>query len=255
MIDITYTSPQGQAFQIGNHLHQGVFIKEAGISGLVGAFEETSFSTVGTPGHTVTGLNVKPISAQIELHITEWGGDSVEEIFTRWRNAWSVHSSGTMTILSSIGPLSTPVKLAAPMPDLESDLRDATGYGLRMSVTGNTGIWSTHTVGAEGTVTVTNPGDVTVWPKITWSGQGGQVTLPSKATFELPATVDQKTLWLNNAEACLVTSANGDVDTDMWKQLRETVMPEGIPPAASAEFTLSQGARLEWNLGFLDPWR
>lgn len=116
------------------------------------------------------------------------------------------------------------------------------------------GVWRARRHDNANNVTVTNSGDVMVWPKILWKGAGGKITAPSGASFNLPEAKEWRMLNLDPATSCEVTDLRGILDPSLWKKLWG-VFGEGVPVSESRMYQLPAGAELTWELGFFNPWR
>ncbi|WP_172768814.1 hypothetical protein [Corynebacterium glutamicum] len=89
----------------------------------------------------------------------------------------------------------------------------------------------------EGIVTVTNPGDVTVYPSFVYSGSGGVVETPSGAVFTLP-DVEEFTV----------------IKTDSMNLKIDGVFPEGVPPKGVGQWVLPPGVKAVWDIRVINPW-
>lgn len=254
-MDIVYESPFGDVWPLAAG-HRGVFIKENSLDDLCGDSEDVSTSPTGAPGQQFDGLNVKAMTGTLGCWVQEWEGDSLDEVSANFRSSWSRTQPGTLRAVShTLGGVFTQVRLAKSMPPLPVDLREVDGYDLQFSVIADSGVWWMNPLTGTGTVTVTNPGDVPVYPRIRWKGAGGKVTLPSGASFTLPAAQESRIVSLDNADSCAVVDEKGVLDRALWRALHPTVMPEGIPVGQSRTYTLPDGSELLWNIGVFDPWK
>lgn len=113
------------------------------------------------------------------------------------------------------------------------------------------GLWSRSHQSDKKSVTVTNLGDVPVWPTVEWEGSGGVVMLPSGATLDLPAVDRPHFLPLARHKAGKVTSDRG-FEPEITKKIG--AVGEQVPVGESRKFSLPGGAKLHWREGVLDPW-
>ena len=120
------------------------------------------------------------------------------------------------------------------LPGVSVDARRRTMVALSVPVFSAEGLFRTSAQYGTGTVTVTNSGDVTVFPKIVATA-GGKVTCPSGASFSLP-------------------TGSSTVDMSPEGLMLEGAFPEGVEPGKSGTWVVPAGARLEWVLQVADPW-
>ena len=100
-----------------------------------------------------------------------------------------------------------------------------------------TGLARSETYSRTGNVTIRNDGDVLIYPRLVWSGPGGQVVAPSGATFVLPPVEHATTL---------------DLDTqEVWL---EGVWSEAVAPGLVGTWRVPTGVRIEWEQQVADPW-
>ncbi|MDO4630881.1 MAG: hypothetical protein Q4A82_01110 [Corynebacterium sp.] len=257
MTDIRYTTPWGETYDLTQDHDWTTAIDEAGIDGLVGELTDKTITAVGIPGHIIDSQAIKPMTGTLEITVSAPADQSQQaaDIYAKLRAGFSPLLTGTLEIISPLkGRLATQVRLAGAIPPPTGRPTDENIItNIKIPLIADSGIWWTDTFQAAGTVHITNPGDVTIWPKIKWLGPGGTVTLPSRATFTLPRVAASRTLILDNAESCVVLSNPDTIDYDTWRNT--SAYAEGIPPNTTCTYTLPSGAHLTWNVGFLDPWR
>ena len=154
-----------------------------------------------------------------------------------------------------MGTMHAQVRLNGASSDLEVDDATADVWSLSIPLAIDAGYWETGPFRKSGNVTVTNSGQVYIWPEIVWEGAGGKVTLPSKAEFTLPAVENIRRLHLDPQRSHQVLNGLGVRDDELWRKIRGQIISEGVPPGQSRQYALPSGAFLEWRIGVLDPWR
>lgn len=253
---LSYTSPVGHRFDLSARTG-GPFVVSGGISGLVGVAEDVVTSAVGVAGQRFHGLNVHPMTGELQVAIRPAVGATLAETVAEFRQSFSRTQEGTLRVNApGVGNVSALVRLRESIGPLKLDPHAAYGYdGVQVPLIADAGFWSLDVVKASDSVTVTNAGDVEVWPRIRWKGAGGRVTLPSGAHFDLPRTSEARTLVLDDAQSCVVVDDSDVVDRALWRALDGAVLPEGIPVGQVRTYQLPAGAELHWQLGFFDPFK
>lgn len=254
MRKIAYTSPAGDYFELTSRDEPRVQLNEGGVSGLVASPDVPVASSVVGVGQVPTGLSVAGMSGSLSGLIVGQEGGEVAGLYRRWRRAWSVVKPGVLQVSTGDGSwVSTPVR-AASIPDwVGKDEWDLVEIPWSVSVVSDAGLWFGSPMWGEGSVTVTNIGDVNIHPKIRWKGAGGQVILPSGASFTLPVTSSERVLLLDPLESLAVVDNDDILDRALWPIAG--AISEGVPPGESRIFTVPTGARLEWRVPLFDPWK
>lgn len=124
-------------------------------------------------------------------------------------------------------------------------------------VISDTGCWfKEHSSNIEDrTVEIYNYGDVVTCPRIMWDGNGGEIVVPSGATFTLPPVSETRVLYLDNSKSNMVTDLDGNVDKELSKRLAQQVYSEGVPEDTVRTYQVPVGARVVYDVGLYDPWR
>lgn len=256
MYEIDYVDFEGRVWPLhGRGRRHGVIVLEDGVSGLVGEAKDSVVEPVGAPGQLFDSVEVQAVEGELKCILVPHG-ETVGELFSRWRAAWSRRKCGTLQIRQrdlGASTWSLQVRLAEGMDLPEVDPQGMAPCEVSVRVVGDGGVWLSDEARAAGTVTVANFGDVPVWPSVVWKGAGGKVTLPSGATFTLPAATDRRVMHLDPAESLVVTDMNGVVDRDLWLKVASTGWAEPVMPDKTATFTVPKGAELAWHVGVLDP--
>lgn len=248
MFELSYVSPDGRHHFEMFYGEDGPFIVLDSLSGLVGEFQDTPIQTVGVPGARVDFRDrvVAPMTGSFTLVVL-----SVEQ-WLSVRQAFSTTKYGRLELRSEGRIYSCPVRLSASLPAPQAAPKHGSTVEVSLVSDGDRGgVWSRSYQSDKKSVTVTNLGDVPVWPTVEWEGSGGAVTLPSGATLELPAVDRPHFLPLARNKAGKVTSDRG-FEPEVTKKIG--AVGEQVPVGEERTFSLPGGAKLHWREGVLDPW-
>ncbi len=251
---IRYYSPEGHEWVlIGDEWLAG--IKSGGIDGLVGDGDDVTIARVGDVGQSLDSFQPKPMTGTLTVFVRGDDAADVDAVWAGFRSGFSRTQQGTLVVESPSQVLSAGVRLSGPIPAPDED---PTSGGLvrdvQVPLVADRCGWWTDWQSATGTVTVTNWGDLRVWPQIRWNGSPGTVTLPSGAKLSLPRAAEQRVVSLSMSQAGFVTDKDGASDFKLRQQMRGAY-PEGIPAGEKRTYQVPQGATFEWQIGVLDPWR
>ncbi|WP_157108908.1 hypothetical protein [Corynebacterium aquilae] len=253
---IVYTSPHGDVWDLtpGSADDRASLLTD-GVEGGAGSWDTQALNLVGSPGRIRTGLTINESGGTLRVLLKAASAEDLDPLYRRWRQGWSAKQAGLLSMGgSSLGRLTARVYLLDPMPSPGLNPQRLRAMRVEVTWVNDDGVWWTDEIRGTGQVTVTNVGDVTVKPKIRWSGSGGQVTVPSGATFTLPPTQHARILDFDNKKSYQVTDERGVLDKPLWGRLGEVVKPEVVPVLGRREYRLPPGAELVWQLGVLDPW-
>ena len=247
MYSLTYTSPGGEHFEMLEGGDKPTIVLDS-LTGLVGEFEDTSVRSLGVPGARVDFRDrvVAPMTGGFSLVV-----QSAEQ-WAMARAAFSTHRYGTLTLDVGDVKRTAPVRLSASLPSPGG--RPKMGSQIQVALVSDGpggGVWSERLQAMTQSVTVTNYGDVPVWPEIAWSGAGGDVYLPSGASFRLPPVSGEHRVSLARGERGRVYGPAG-FDKDLTRTAG--AVGEATPVGESRVYRVPSGARLEWSVGVLDPW-
>lgn len=251
---IRYYSPEGHEWVLmGDEWLAG--IKSGGIDGLVGDGDDVTIARVGDVGQSLDSFQPKPMTGTLTVLVRGDDAADVDAVWAEFRSGFSRTRQGTLVVESPSQVLSAGVRLSGPISNPDED---PTSGGIvrdvQVPLVADQCGWWTNWLSETGTVTVTNWGDLTVWPKIRWNGSPGTVTLPSGAKLSLPRAAGERVVSLSMAQAGFVTDKEGMPDFKLREQMRGAY-PEGIPAGEKRTYQVPQGAALEWQIGVLDPWR
>lgn len=236
-----YVSPDGNSYELLNGGAGTPFIEYDTLSGLVGVFEDTPIESVGVPGARVDFRDrvVKQLEGSFTLVVFD------AEQWEQARRDFSPRRHGTL-VLESEERFELPVRCSTVLPP--PGVVPEAGQRLEVALISDAGVWECSLSSTLNSVTVTNWGDVPVWPEIVWNGAGGPVTLPSGAKFTLPAVTSEHRL-------PLARNASGKaVNTSTGATLATDAVGESIPVDETRTFITPTSARLNWKIGVLDPW-
>ncbi len=251
---IRYYSPEGHKWVLmGDEWLAG--IKSGGIDGLVGDGDDVTIARVGDVGQSLDSFQPKPMTGTLTVFVRGDDAADVDAVWAEFRSGFSRTRQGTLVVESPSQVLSAGVRLSGPIPAPDEDPTSG-GFvrDVQVPLVADRCGWWTDWQSATGTVTVTNWGDLTVWPQIRWGGVADTVYLPSGARFPLPKASGERVVSLSMAQAGFVTTKDGTPDFALRKQM-SGAYPEGVPAGQTRTYRLPTGAALEWQIGVLDPWR
>lgn len=237
---LKYVSPTGHEYEFLDGSDGEPFVEMDTLSGFVGVFEDTPVQSVGVPGAVVDFR---------DRVVQQMPGTFTLVVFSRgqWEQArrdFSAREYGTL-ILDNDGLFELPVRLAESLPS-PGHVPEA-GSRIEVSMIADTGVWLSR-ASADGIVSVTNWGDVPVWPEIVWEGSNQSVVLPSGVGFPLPRVSGEYRLPLDRRASGKATSeSTGDV-------VKTDAVGEMVPVGATRQYTVTGDARVEWSVGVFDPW-
>ena len=237
---LKYVSPTGAEYEFLDGSDGGPFVEIDTLAGFVGIFEDTPVQSVGVPGAVVDFRDrvVQQMTGSFTLVVYS------REQWEKVRRDFSTREYGTL-ILDSGRRFELPVRLAESLPT--PGHVPASGSRIEVSMIADGGVWLSRASG-EGAVTVTNYGDVPIWPEIVWEGANQSVVLPSGVSFPLPQVSGEYRLPLDRRASGKATSesAGAVVKTD--------AVGEMVPVGATRQYTVTSGTRVEWAVGVFDPW-
>lgn len=224
-----------------------VRLSRGGLEGLLGESPVAGLRLPGRPGVLPVvrpGGAPEPIVGSVGLVAC-----SVDD----WRRLFGRVSRGGFDVVVEFGGVRCvlPCRLVGSPSWPERDCDCWVELVLRVVAEG--GVWRQVVPPTSGSVTVTNTGDVAVYPTVVWRGAGGQVVMPSGNTITLPRVSAERRVDFDPVESLLVTDVDGLTDDVVWKQVRASGFPEGVPPGGEGTYRLPEGATLSYALGWLDP--
>ncbi|OFT64092.1 MULTISPECIES: hypothetical protein [Corynebacterium] len=239
-----YIAPGGQVYNLLRGGRSGAFIDMGTLTGFVGEFEDAPVKTVGVAGVMVDFRDrvVNQMTGSFTLVVFS------REEWVQARRDFSTRQYGTL-ILEGESRYVLRVRSSVSLPAPGSVPRS--GTRIELSLVSDDGVWVSEVSEPDSVVTVTNWGDVPVWPRIVWDGAGGSVILPSGAELHLPAVDKQHTLHLERRESGRVYTRDG-VAKEVTRKV--DAVGECVPVGESRTFTIPEGARLDWEIGVFDPW-
>lgn len=234
----------------------GVRLVDEGLE-LAGRVEDATVAAPGVPGQLVDSQNVQPMSGSLTVMVTRTDRETIPDLVAAFRAGWSTapHGAGTLSVRSPrLGRLSARVRLSEPLPAPGRNTTSRALHQMTVPIVADRGLWTTSGLSGVGLVEVSNVGDTTIYPHVSWVGAGGDVVLPSGALIELPPASQERIVYLDPSQSGAVTDRDGQIDQALWRQMRAGVLPEGIPPASTRVVTVPDGAVLHWAQEVADPW-
>lgn len=254
MTTITYTRKNTWQFLDANGASE---LTESGIEGMIGDYRDTSTQTPGIPGQQVTAQDVSPMEGTLKAFIEGDESRNAGEVWAAFRADFvrARHlDPGKLTITTRYGTYTTEVYLNGTIsigdynPE-EEDLLEVT-----VPIVSDKGyFWGQEQEVTKG-ATIANTGDLTIYPRIHWNGDGGAVTSPSGWNFTLPAVPSERILYLDPLENLAVLDTRGRPDYEAMDALELTAVSEGVPPGQKRRFILPPGAAAKFSQCYLDPW-
>lgn len=248
MYELSYIAPNGGERFDMFYGQDGPYIVLDSISGLVGEFQDSPVQSVGAPGSRVDFRDrvVAPMTGSFTLVVL--GGEQ----WVRVRRAFSSRQYGQLILQTEWNRFSLPVRLAQSLPTPGGAPKRGSTINVSLVSDGEYGgVWSSEHASSDNSVTVTNLGDVPIWPEIIWEGAGGQVTLPSGAAFTLPRVSGRHVLSLARHNSGRVVNNSG-FSRELTKKIG--AVGEQVPVGETRQYKIPTGAQLHWREGVLDPW-
>lgn len=241
MLEVTLLGVNGKEYDLtGSERTSPVLAPEATLEGLVGRPTRTDLAIPGRSGVIPGKRRFGAIETELSFYLHNMNGElDMEEVYKDFRQAWSLDDPTQVKINADhpLGDFVSDLQLAQVIPGVPVDMRKRSSTVVRVSVFDPGGLFRSMPLTGTGTVTVTNTGDGIVYPKLTYSGLGGEVISPSGARFTLPP-VGELTV----------------IDLDPQYLRLDGVFPEGVPPKKSGTWVLPAGVTASWEILVSDPW-
>lgn len=252
-IRLSYTSPSGRT----HHLIEEdwtVGIQPDGIEGLIGTTVDKVLTTPGQPGQILTAQDVEKMEGTLRLTIASDSAATAAQREAQLRADFHPSIPGTLTLAINEATYTTPARRARPTraPDVEPE--DEEIIDREFFVVSDLGFWKSKTRTGTGIVSVTNRGDLLIYPRIRWT-TGGVVFMPSGASFTLPDVSEPRIVLLDPLDSLEVMGDSGLTDYALMLALAPAIVAEPVPPGATKLFTVPAGAELMWEEGILDPFQ
>lgn len=246
MLDVKLNTVNGKTWNLtGTQSTSNVLAPEEAFTSLVGTSTRSDMALPGRSG-TIPGIGRwGPIQTDIPFYLHADTGKEMEEVYREFRQGWNVWRPGGRAKPCTLhvhadrlgGEFSLDLWADQPLPGVPVDMRRRTSTTVTVKAFAPLGLFRSKKHTATDTATIDNTGDETIWPKLRYSGSGGQVTTPSGATFKLPPAATP-TL----------------IDTDPQELRLDGAFPEGVAPGESGTWLLPVGAVAEWEVLVADPW-
>lgn len=230
-----------------------VYLVEDSVAGFVSTFQDTMLSVAGMPGGWANPLDrvIPPIEGEFSV--------VCETAAVARRFIESLTVADPMRLDWGERYLIVWLSELPALPG--SDYLGA--REVKLKFVGREGVWRGPT---ENNVTVTNTGDVPVWPSIVWFGEC-EVTTPSGARFTLPDIPDSVLVLLTQPGESLAvvesTLPPGSISNfplpyqtrllpNVWRDVRRVALAECVPVGEVASWKLSRGSLL-WECCYFSP--
>jgi len=245
MLEVTLSGVNNRRWLLtGTESTSSVLAPMESLAGLVGTSSRPDVQVPGRSGVVPGVPRFGAIEAQLEFYLHADDGDEMERVYREFRQAWNLWSPArknrpTVVAVAADHPLGTfyfDLWLAQPIAGVPVDMSRRTSATVLVDVFAPAGL-ARSTQAGSGVVTVTNMGDTSVYPKLSYSGSGGVVESPSGATFTLPPVTEPTV-----------------VDLDPQKLRLEGAFPEGVEPGESGVWVLPDGVTASWQIQVADPW-
>lgn len=243
MLDVTLITPFGDKWRLtGTDRESEVLAPYGMLEELKANASRSDIAVPGGAGVLPGARRFGPIQAELEFYLKAREGRDLEDVYRRLRQGWAAANWDNPCVLiiesdNPLSPLTFELVVDGALPGVPVDMRRRSAEVLSVPVVCADGVAKSSVMTGTGTVTVTNHGDVSVWPKIRYQGAGGVVTNPSGAKFTLPRAAEETIIDLNPRVLRL-----------------DGAFPENVPPGGTGVWGLPAGAHLEWTLGVADPW-
>lgn len=240
MLKVTLTSAIGKKYLLtGTRQSSPVVCPEEALVGLVADEDRTDVAVPGNAGVIPGMRRYGAIQTDLPFMLNADTGEEMEALYREFRQGWSRSKPCVMQVEADRpgGPYFLDLVLDRHLGGVPVDMSRRTSAVVTVPVFNAGGMFRSALKTGTGRVTVTNSGDVPVYPKIRNLGAGGVITTPSGARFTLPKS----------------TTATV-VDTDPRRLRLPGAFPESVPPGKSGTWVLPAGASLEWTLLVVDPW-
>lgn len=212
---------------------------------LAGTASRSDMALPGRSGVIPGQLRFGALETQLEFYLHADTGEDMEQVYKDFRQAWPLWSPRWKVLPATVrvnadhpmGAFMFDLWLSQPIPGVPVDMRRRTSATVVVDVLNPTGLARSTPMSGTGIVTIRNVGDTRVHPKLTYSGDGGEVISPSGARFTLPPVTEQTT-----------------VDLDPQKLRLDGAFPEGVEPGEVGTWSLPDEVTATWEIRVADPW-
>lgn len=241
MLKVELISATGKSYLLSGY-SQGsspVFSPEGSLRELVANVSRSDMARPGRPGVIPGRRKYSAIETTLDFYLHADDGEQMEQLYEEFRTGWSSSVPSMLRIEADhpVGVCLLDLYRGSEIPAPSVDAKRRTQLLVQIPVVAPLGLARTQSYREEGTVTVTNAGDVLIYPKIIYTGAGGEVTSPSGAKFVLPPV---QTLTV--------------VDLDPQQLRLDGVFPEGVAIGKTETWVLPPAVMLEWELLIANPW-
>lgn len=240
MLKVTLLSATGREYFLsGSKRTSSVLSPVEALAGLSGTASRSDMQVPGRSGVIPGRRRFEPIQATLEFYLHAESGEEMEGVYREFRRGWSSTVPSTVRIDADhpMGAFHVSLWLNQPLAGVPVDMRRRTSATVMVDVFNPTGLFRSSPFSGAGEVTVLNSGVEILYPKISYTGAGGEVVSPSGAVFALPPVVGRTV-----------------IDLDPQSLRLDGVFPEGVSPGESGMWILPEDALLIWEVQVADPW-
>lgn len=204
-------------------------------------------------------IEVMPGSLKVWLRRSEY--QTLSEVWDMWKSAWSTDHERPTRLRLVVGGWEWNVDVFAeqnlPVPNPGPSSPGINHIESDVSVIALDGAFSgeprDYTGG--GVHHVSNPGTLTMFPDLYWSGSGEQVTLPDGRVVALPAVTGEHRMSTDPGKGFKVWGPDGVEATSVWTAFRGLDVRAPVPAGESVTITGTAGVWLRATPRHENPWR
>lgn len=248
MLEVTLTTVTGKRFLLtGAETESAVLAPEAAFETLVAEGSRSDQVVPSRAGALAGRTRWGVIEREIEFYLHADTGEEMEQVYRDFRQGFKIWDPFRVpppkpAVLELVtdhphGTLYLDVWLSRPLPGVSVDMRKRTSTTITAALFNQKGLFRTAPIKATGVVKVHNPGDEIIYPRLEGPGTGGQVIVPSGATFPWPST-----------------GSPVAADLDPQALRLPGAFPEGVPPGRSGTYSVPPGVTVSYSALYADPW-
>ena len=216
-------------------------------AGLVADVERATAVTSHGVGVTLGPVVVGEMTGSLTLALRGDDRVSVGEVHSQVERCFSTVLPGELLVVDSDRNRWRVEALLARRPDPPERSPWAPGRGVLVwepELRAPGGVWAgdPQIVEPEGGVaTVFNPGSLTVFPLVVWSGSGCVIETPAGVLVTLPTATGVRKLSTDPGRGFVVTDEEGHVDTGTWAEMRGLPVHGELAPHSEARWRVVSG--------------
>lgn len=232
------------------------------VSGLVADISRSTQARGTGRGVTVSGHSWPAMEGTLKVVIRPWDRRSLGTWYDMFTRSWSTTRDSELWVMDSRNHWwSTPARLsrefAEPVPSPWKPGLDF--LKVDVPIFARDGIYSGEklrfTPDDEGVIKLHNPGTMTAFPLVKWSGAGQSVTTPYGVTVRLPTVSEPRLLSTDPGTNFVVTDEAGYRDNDTWRAFRGLTVFGETAAGARDVWHGTDNVALEMIPMSENPWR